>query len=165
MLRKDSGFTFAELMVVLGIIAIIMALAIPGLIGWIPKHKLGTATRDLLSTLEAARVRAVRERVSVGIEFDVTTYTVFIDNGAGGGNIDNAVRDGSEQIIRNGEMPAGISMTAATFGGNPNFRFNNQGFPIGAGGAPTGGTITVTNTRDTRFVNLSLAGNGSITKP
>ena len=108
MLRKNSGFTFAELMVVLGIIAIISAFAIPGLIGWIPKQKLGTASRDLLSTLEAARTRAVRERVSVGLEFNATTYTVFIDNGAGGGGIaDNAVRDGTEQIIRNGEMPAG----------------------------------------------------------
>ena len=166
MLRKNSGFTLAELMVVLGIIAIISAFAIPGLISWIPKQKLGSASRDVLSTIEGARMRAVRDRVSVGIEFtDATTYRVWIDNGAGAGTADDAVWHTDERIIRNGVMPAGITITAATFGGSASFRFNSQGYPIGTGNNPTGGTVTVTNTKDTRLINLSLAGNGSISKP
>jgi type IV fimbrial biogenesis protein FimT len=166
MLRKNSGFTLAELMVVLGIIAIISAFAIPGLISWIPKQKLGSASRNVMSAIEGARMRAVRDRVSVGIVFtDATTYSVWIDNGAGAGTADDAVCHADERIIRNGVMPAGITITAATFGGPNSFRFDSQGFPISTGGNPTGGTVTVTNTRDVRLINLSLAGNGSISKP
>jgi prepilin-type N-terminal cleavage/methylation domain-containing protein len=156
MLRKNSGFTLAELMVVLGIIAIISAFAIPG----------GSASRNVMSAIEGARMRAVRDRVSVGIVFtDATTYSVWIDNGAGAGTADDAVCHADERIIRNGVMPAGITITAATFGGPNSFRFDSQGFPISTGGNPTGGTVTVTNTRDVRLINLSLAGNGSISKP
>jgi prepilin-type N-terminal cleavage/methylation domain-containing protein len=33
--RKNSGFTLIELMTVIGIIAIVSAIAIPNLIGWV----------------------------------------------------------------------------------------------------------------------------------
>ena len=67
MRSKKSGFTTMELMVVIAIIAILAAIAVPNLVGWIPKRKLGSAARDVLSTVESARLTAVRNRVSVGI--------------------------------------------------------------------------------------------------
>jgi type IV fimbrial biogenesis protein FimT len=167
MLRKNSGFTLAELMVVIGILAILSAVAMPGFIGWITKHKLGTGARQVLSTIESARMRAVRERVSVGIEFQVPDsrgYRVWLDDGSGGGSADDAERNGAEPIILSGQMPAGVSISEALFGGDPNFRFNSQGFPIrnGAGENLTSGHVTLTNTRDSKVVAISLAGNASI---
>ncbi len=73
-----------ELVVVIAIISVLCALAIPGYISWLPKHKLGNGARDILSTLERARMRAVRDRISIGIEMiDNVNYRVWVDNGAG----------------------------------------------------------------------------------
>ena len=69
MIRNKSGFTMTELMTTIGIIAIISAIAVPNFISWIPKRKLGIGARDILNAVESARLTAVRNRVSVGIEF------------------------------------------------------------------------------------------------
>ena len=154
----------AELMVVLGIIAIISALAIPGLIGWIPKYKLGNGARDVLSTIEGARMRAVRDRVSVGMEFlgDNVSYRVWIDDGGtGAGTADDATLNGDERIIADRKLPAGIWWSNV---GQARFRFDSQGFPLNPADSPVGGSLELTNGRHVRHVNMSIAGNATITK-
>ena len=140
--RKSSGFTLMELVVVIAIISVLCALAIPGFISWIPKHKLGNGTRDVLSTVEKARMRAIRDRVSIGFEMvDDTNYRVWIDNGAGAGETDNAEWDAGENIIMDRTLPAGI---ICDLGGGPSrrFRFDSQGFPLDKNDRPCSGTPT-----------------------
>jgi len=167
MRSKNSGFTTMELVVVIAIIAIISAIAMPNIVGWIPKRKLGVAARDVLNAVESARLTAVRNRVSVGIEFlgDNVTYRVWLDDGAGVGTSNDALLNGTERTILTRTLPAGITVTGATFGGPRSFRFDSQGFPIGTDNAPTDGSITITNKKDNRIVEMTLAGNVSIQKP
>ncbi len=162
-LRKNSGFTLAELMVVIGIIAIISALAIPRLIGWLPNHKLGNCAMDILSTLEGARMRAVRDRVSVGIEFtDTVNYRIWIDNGAGAGNPDDATYHNDETLIMDRALPAGIEVDLG--GGPSNFRFNSQGFPLDENDIPLSGKLKLTNGELDRYIHLTIAGGVKISK-
>jgi len=161
-LRSNSGLTLLELMVVIAIVAVLCSLAIPGLISWIPKHKLGNGARDILSTLERARMRAVRDRISIGIEIvDAVNYRVWIDNGAGAGNTDNAEWDAGENIIMQRKLPAGIE---ATVGGVSSFRFDSQGFPLDKNDRPFSGTLKLSNGKLDRYVHLNVAGNAKISK-
>ena len=85
-----------------------------------------------------------------------------MDDGAGVGTPNDAIRNGTERYILTRTLPAGITLTGATFGGPRSFRFDSQGFPIGTDDDPTAGSITLTNKKDNRVVGLTLAGNASI---
>jgi type IV fimbrial biogenesis protein FimT len=172
MIRKNSGFTLAELMVVIAIISILSAIAVPNFIGWLAKRKVGTGARDVLSTIEVARIRAVRQRISVGIEFqaDNMSYRVWLDDGSGGGGIaDDASLNGTERIILNNRLPAGITATWARFpkgSAQRRFRFDSTGFPLDTSGNPADGEIRITNNQgDDRDIDLSVSGNVIILKP
>ena len=158
----------AELMMVISIIAIISAIAVPNFISWIPKRKLGIASRDVLGALETARMQAVRTRCNAVIQFpNNTDYMIWVDNGEGGGAANDGVWNGTEPIIRNASMPAGITITSADFSGNTGFIFDPRGFPLDMGGNPTNGQVRITNPNDGDFrdVNLAFGGNVSITRP
>jgi len=81
--RKDAGFTLLELAVTIAIIAIASAIAIPNMIGWIPKYRLQNAASDLRGELQATRMRAIRENREFAIFFSTATgdYRV-VDSGA-----------------------------------------------------------------------------------
>ena len=162
-LRSNSGITLLELMVVIAIVAVLCSLAIPGFINWLPKHKLGNGARDILSTLERARMRAVRDRTSIGIEFvDSVNYRVWIDNGAGAGETNNAEWDAGENMIMQRELPAGIE---ADLGGGPSsFRFDSQGFPLDKNDRPFSAKLELSNGKLIRFVHMTVAGNVKISK-
>ena len=63
LMKKNSGFTLMEVMVTIGIIAIVSAIAIPNYISWLPKHRMSGATRDIYSAMQYARMRAVKEKI------------------------------------------------------------------------------------------------------
>jgi type IV fimbrial biogenesis protein FimT len=166
MRHKESGFNIFELMVAIAIFAILSAIAVPSFIGWLPKYRLSTAARDVLSALEHAKGAAVRENANVVVQFTMATgqYQIFVDNGEGGGTPADWARNGTERIVRRGNMPAGITITAVTFF-NDRVRFNNGGLPQTQPDPPAalnGGTVTVANSTDTRNIVLTMGGSTRI---
>ena len=155
-MRNNSGMTIIELMVVIGILAILAGIAIPGFIGWLPNYRLRSAADDLQSTLQNAKLRAIRENAIVRVNFNFGngtngTYLAFIDNGV---NADNGIREADELMVKNGQMPAGIDLQDSGLGGA--IRFTRRGFPDASG------DIDVTNGTRTQTINLTLGGSSSI---
>jgi type II secretory pathway pseudopilin PulG len=114
MLRKNAGFSLTELMVIIGIIGIMVGVAMPNLIGWLPKYRMGSAAREILGTLEFARLTAVKRNVATLVTLDYANDLVRITVGA--------------TTVRTIRMPAGIDMkepASASLGAS--FNFNGQG--------------------------------------
>ena len=64
-----DGFSLAELMVVIAIIALLAAIGIPALRGLGESNSIDTATRQILDDLAYARLRAINDRTTVYMLF------------------------------------------------------------------------------------------------
>ena len=123
-MRKDTGFTLLELMVVIAIMATIAAIGTPLFLQYRSNAKLKGAAGNLRSDLELAKLSAIRENASVAATLTLTGYTIFVDNGAGA-NANNWIFDADEHRLRNIQLPPGITLT--TDEANDRVRFDSRG--------------------------------------
>lgn len=133
-MRRNGGLTLIELMIVLALLAIIASVAFPTFLGQRSEMKLRDAVSMIRGDLEMARSRAVRENALVAILIRADGYTIFVDNGSGGGIAENWVRDGGEQQLCSRALPEGISidLSKVTFD-STRTRFNGRGYTENSG--------------------------------
>jgi type II secretion system protein H len=72
---RERGFTITELMIVIAIMGGVTAVATPSISRWLTSIRLESATRELASTLQLARVKAITQNTSIRINFDTTVHT------------------------------------------------------------------------------------------
>jgi len=153
-MHKKSGFTLWEVMTVIGIIAVLSTIAIPNFIGWLPKYRLGSAARDILSAMQHARLVAVKENINVRVNFDPgnNNFLIFPDYNS------DKNQDPDEPTIKGGILPGGITLDEAKFTAGETFSFDSRGLASGFGG-----TIRIANHRNekTRIV-INKTGNSRI---
>jgi Tfp pilus assembly protein FimT len=156
MIRKTSGLTAFEMATTLAIVAILATLLLPPYLHWLRSYRLKSAVNDLICDVEMAKVKAIRENNFVAIQFQPTDYTMFLDNGEGGGTAGDWLQNGSEELVRHREMPTGvlIDISAMTLA-NKRVRFNGRGLPPEV---ITNEDISIMNQRGTKTVTLNRLG-------
>jgi type II secretion system protein H len=140
---RQAGFTLVELMIVVAILAILAAIAVPNFIGSLPRQRLAKATRNLISDMQWVRQQAVTTNRPWQINFDTAADRYRIVDSADGiwGNGDdvtvrtvNLADYGSG--VRYG-LSSGITAnwndTALTAGSQQTtVTFNSRGLPSGS---------------------------------
>ena len=99
--KGHKGFTLTEMMVVAAIIAIMIIIATPNIITWLPKMRVNSCTSELASEMQLARMSAVRENNNYVISFDEAnnTYTIIDDDN------NNNVEDVGGETVRTINIP------------------------------------------------------------
>ena len=150
-MRKDTGFSIFELMVVIGIMAILSTIAVPGIIHWLPKHRVGVAARDVKSTLEFARSNAIKRNRVVRVDFDFGAESLTVIE-----VVDPDVP--VENTLRTEQLSDDVDLDDIDLGDE--VTFNGYGFAPGSSGG-----VVVVNTSDntlSRSITLSVGGNARI---
>ena len=73
-LRNKKGYTLIEMMVVVAIIGVLSAMAVPTYISYLPHLRLNSAVRDLISYARSARSQATITGRNTQLNFILTTY-------------------------------------------------------------------------------------------
>ena len=172
------GFTLIELMVVVGILGLLMAIAVPATMSYRATANLRGAASEIFSELQAAKANAIRRSSQVVMEFDdgsfatggkVGQYRVFVDSNNDWKDTD---KDGGDEtlVVDWKTMPVLVSMVEATFtdngaGGDGSTKmvgFNNHGLAARAvNGSFVFGEVKLRNSRDT-YMKLVVTPAGMI---
>lgn len=142
-MRSDAGYSMMELMTVLAIVAILSAIAVPGLFQWSAKHRVGSAARDVKSTLEFARMNAIKTNADVTVNFDWANERMTVDLGG--------------TTLGTLQMPGDVDLKDIDLG-TP-VTFNGHGF------SNESGQVRVENSKDATLghsIILTLGGNARI---
>lgn len=78
----DPGFTLLELVIAIAIIGVLAAAAIPNFIDYLPRMRLKAASQDLISHMQFARLKAIRDNAPCRLQFEPETgrYSVLDAN-------------------------------------------------------------------------------------
>ena len=140
---KNRGVTLVELIVVMVIIAIAAAFIAPNIGAWIPNYRLRGATRDIVSTLRTAQMKAVSTNREYQVSFDPGSRSYILQYRHTDGI--NWINEGTAQTLA-----TGIQISSITFPGN-NAQFNTNS-------TSSAGSIRLTNTKGTsKTITLTSA--------
>ena len=147
---NKKGVTLIELIVVLVIIAIAAALAVPNIAAWLPNYRLRTATRDIVSTMRTAQMKAVSTNLEHRVQFDAEAGSYIIQRMTTAGP--PPVDDGVAQVL-----PSGIRFQEIDLdGADDNVAIFNPN------STSTSGHVTLRNKRDTEKRIVLFAATGRI---
>ena len=150
---RERGFTITELMVVVAIMGVLTAAATPSLLRWLTSIRMESATQEIASTLQLARVKAITQNTSIRINFDTAANTYQIQQR------DSANLTTWNNVEKAKKLPLGVTFVSIT--GNP------ITFQSGRGSTPVGnnGTVTLKNTQGkTTDVVVAQTGRVSVRK-
>jgi type IV fimbrial biogenesis protein FimT len=140
-MRRTTGFTLPELLIVLTVLAVLLAAGMPSFGEFMRNQRVKTASFDLYSTLVHARSEAITRNASVTIAPVSSAWT----NGW-------TVTDSGGTVIRTMEAVPNVTITGPT---NVVFRGSGR---LNAASMPTFELTASGSTVITRCISIDLSG-------
>ncbi|RLC28461.1 MAG: prepilin-type cleavage/methylation domain-containing protein [Deltaproteobacteria bacterium] len=166
--QRQGGFTLVELMVVIAVIAILAATAVPAMVNWLPGYRLKKAARDLYGNMQLAKVTAIRNNADCAIVFSAGTDEYFVCSDSGADSTWSTVADNTVlKRMSLSDLPSGIrygwgnATTNATSGGGAlpgdNISFNNNVLVFNSRGICNSGYAYIDNSENMSFAVGTIA--------
>lgn len=141
------GLTLTELLITFAIVAFLAILVVPGLGKWIQRYRLRGAVREIVSRMEMAKIKALKNNLEYRIAFNKDNHTFWLERGnrpdASGGWI-------SEGPVF--EVPRQVPFDVNV----PSMQFNPDG-------RASSGTVTIGRTNGEHYTIKANTTTGKIT--
>ena len=182
-MKSSRGFTLIEILYAMVIIAILCGVAAPFFRNWLADIELRSVSRQLQSDLMWARSQAISLNTDIVVDMHPVGdaagcigsgggYTIFADNGAGGGTAGDGVKNGSEPVLKTVVFPTTggpcLNMSTTSPAGQP-VGFTSRGLPLAglqafpdASGNSILSSIQVASTRTTTRLSTCIRLAGSV---
>lgn len=146
MKRGEGGVTIIEVAVVMAIVAIMALFVAPAIGQWLDNFRIRQAARDISSTLQQAKMKAISSRLQYRVVFNVGNETYQLWK-----NDSGWVTEGNANTVPRGVDIDNTGFTSDTVLFNPN------------GTSSENGTITIDNEKGQQYqVNINTVGRISI---
>lgn len=164
--KSETGFSLVELGIVLAMLTVMAAIAVPMMTSAMRDMQLGSDVRNIASTMTYAKMTAASQATHYRMSFGIADNAWSLDKGTLNGNAFN-FESGTLTRLSMGAPKSGIKFKAvsdswpAGFSGNSSvvIEFNSRGIPVGGPAI-----VFVSNGRQDYAVSVSLAGKVQIWK-
>ena len=144
---NQRGVTLVELITVMVIIAIGAVLIAPNIGGFLPNYRLRSGTRELVSIMRLAQMKAISTNLGHGVAFGATSYQVYYRD------TNNALQPDGVAVT----LPKGVQLINNTFpivtvdGSNKPFAEFNPNSTSSAG------AVNVKGKKDSKRITVASA--------
>jgi len=151
---RQAGYSIAELALVVTIVGILAAIAIPLFMRYYQASKLGVAAQEVATVLNQGRQMAIKENTTLCVHFTSTAMQYYVGSVVAGGACDTTPGvwkgPGTDS---NGQIKASDGVTLAA---DSDIAFTYLG------AATSTSNVTVTNSQDGQQLRVAIAISGRI---
>lgn len=150
--HKHSGFSLVELMITLAIFGIIATVGAPSFLSWSKNYRLKSASNDLYSHMQIAKIGAVKANMPWTVNFN--------QNGIRGYNI----KDGLGKIVKNVDFDAKYNHEIQYKAPTSSTEYDSSTLTFNPNGTSNSGFAYISNKTKSGYYKVGLSfSNGSIT--
>ena len=166
-IKYQTGFTLTEVIIAVGIFAILATLATPNIKKQMQTYKLKSASTDLVSYIQRAKSQSAKNNVPLTINFDPDGYTGY--------EITDITSDPIRVITRVnfGTCDSSPQLFDRCYGADVEYKsppgaeedsYDNVTITFRPNGLTTGGYICLTNKDNSRYYRISLLSASGIVR-